>query len=34
MNIENIDVNKSIEIIKKQMASDKSISPSMRSSID
>jgi transposase len=34
MKIENIDINKSIENIKNQMASDKSISPAMRSSID
>ncbi len=34
MKIENIDINKSIEIIKKQMASDKSISPAIKSSID
>ena len=34
MKIENINVNESIEIIKKQMALDKSISPAIKSSID
>lgn len=34
MKIENIDVNKSIENIKQQMALDKTISPAMKSSID
>jgi transposase len=34
MKIENIDVNESIDNIKKQLALDKSISPAMKSSID